>query len=690
MYNKYKNKYLLTKKMVGGTKLSFNDLKKSIHQILSSQNTDSEKFNQIAQLIELIEYTKNSPFIFYKMNEQDYLIDIILNFDIDLVAGYLEMMFMGFIGYFHNKSIITNFSFFIRKIIDRTKTDAKFERIILARQNKFSYFIQLILFFDSIQRTNQMLTNGVIEKFNHLKSILEDPEFEKAANYLIEKNNEYIKILNSINLFKQISSNMDVEQVITSQTFNLNVQVLSYELILLIDKIHKSLEAKPENISKYYNFLSYVYTNINCKDFEIDINKQIDLVSKYGESKLGFMDNLCSRLKSFITHKIVLNLKTLVSKQFDTLTPDEKSSIYSSYLELEKNYTQGELGAFLGEDLEQIIQVVKECRFYYLSVTFNQHFWEGIFNYEELDQLGSQIEKDTAPGVDIIKLIKQMIPYYFSVEFINQEQHNIIYTTLVLVGRLNTKIHEFFNSKIVIKGGKAIQFRPPHPTIPGEFYKSDDIDLLIISENPFFAKSLAFNLSILVKHLLKNSPSVLIKFPNPIASSPTDNINIVKISNKHNGKVVPPEFIPGKGLSPGLNIEPGIKSIVDIDFSQYDPKESKYNFFANEFLEPLDHIPNMTFYIQMSNVFIEEKIFYFIKYYLEKNSFFTEKFSKPIRYLFGFGQIKSDQRVGEKEFKEFVMSNKFILEILRQQKITIDSLFEGIFQKKSIFNVEKD
>jgi hypothetical protein len=225
MYNKYKNKYLIAKKMIGGTQLpSFmkdEEFRVKVIEILNGPGSDLDKFNKIDELTELIQHKKNSPHIFYVIKEGMSLFEIILNFDIRMISNYLNQTFAGFVEYFKNKirdkTATSYFTLFIDKIIAKINTNEIFRGIFLSQQNHLIQFIRLLLFFDRIAQTNEKLTTLTIKEYETLSRSIEyelETKYIKAFDFYISKNDQYRKILNSINMYAKIIYNLDINEII--------------------------------------------------------------------------------------------------------------------------------------------------------------------------------------------------------------------------------------------------------------------------------------------------------------------------------------------------------------------------------------------------------------------------------------------------------------------------------------------
>ncbi len=619
MYNKYKNKYLLYKKMFGGTVLENSQPKttdniktpeifiKEINKILLNEDiSPEEKFENIKRIIGLLLDKETSSWIYYKSFNDKSLFRIILDLNIDpnIIIEYIETIFNKFMGTF------LKISFDFVTFIELTASKTNLYPIIISKENNFSNWINFVIFLKNIT----LLTDDVVMQYDFLKRKITNPKNIEGLDFYISKNNAISKIIESINIYRKLLlENLDIEQVIPTITLNFNVQIFSDRLIQILEKI-----IPKSNISLYYNFLLYIHTNINC-------------VKNVSEPFV----TICLILKDLINRKNLEELINLTSKTIERreLEPHEKENIYENYLQLLKFNTKEQITLLLKENSELIMQKILDSRFYYFPTTdtFNINFWEGIFTQEEIIFFQSHIKKSTSEETNTIELIKQIIPFYYSEKLTNKKQHSIIYTTLYIVGKLNKKINTIFNSKIVIKGGKALQFKTPkNPKNPRESYYlhiTDDLDILVMSSNEFFAKSLSFNLSILVKWLLNINPLnqfVSIKFPNKTQQSPVDNINIVKISY-----LFPLEYIYGKGPQP-----PQTLAIVDIDFLQFNPEKNQHNFFSEEKLELIDLV-DLQFYIQNLTDFTVEKIYYFIENCCHPSkNFFLGKFMKSIQYVF--------------------------------------------------------
>ncbi len=649
MYNKYKDKYLKYKKLIGGS-LTEEDFITKINKILNSSNSDDAKFEKIKEVIELLTNTTENSFVYYKYfnNKMDSLFNIILNLNVSLesIIEYANVIFNNFIlgnKYNYFPTFINLFVNKIEQTIDQTNflneitnplpvKISPWIQIIKNLTGNFSVWVQNIILLKFIEKNSYVLTDEIINKYNQQI----DPKY-----IFIIQNLNLTKIVNSINIYKQVILENNLNALTVSLVFNFNLQILSNVLPRILETIDVQTD-----ISPYYNFIFYLYTNFKCKSQTSPI---------------------CLLIKDLIIKKNLTELKELTSKP---LEPSSRKTIYGNYMQLLEFYTQKEFEK-LFEDSETIMNKILDSKFYYFPTDekLNEQYWDGIFSKEELNTFKFNIKQIQ----QIIQQIQQIIPYY-TANFNDSRQHRIIYATLFLVGKLNSKSMPF-DSKIVIKGGKALQFRTPKKF---QYYDSNDLDLLIISSNPFFAKSLAFNLSILVKWILNNesiSSGVKIKFPNNTALDPFDNINIVKILFESSA-----EFLPGRGL---INKE--ITAIVDIDFIQYDSTKSPYNFFSEEHLELIDVAGlGLKFYIQKLNTFVIEKIYYFIENY--NNEFFMSKFSKSIQYVFYALYNNNTENQLRKSFnKLFNQTNNTyntyntILKDKLKELLTVDQLFLEIF-----------
>lgn len=669
MYNKYKDKYLKYKKLIGGS-LTEEEFITKINEILNSSNSDDEKFEKIKEVISSLKDTTANFFVYYKYfnNKMDSLFNIILNLNVspELIIGYANIIFDNFISGNSYNYFPTFINLFVNKIeqtIDKTNflneitkplpvkikswsqitkplpvKISPWIQIIKNLTGNFSVWVQNIILLKFIEKNSYVLTDEIINKYNQQI----DPKYIFIIQIL-----NLTKIVNSIDIYKQVILENNLNALTVSLVFNFNPQILSNVLPRILETINVQTD-----ISPYYSFIFYLYTNFKCKSQTSPI---------------------CLLIKDLIIKKNLTELKELTSKPLEELEPSSKKTIYGNYMQLLEFYTQKEFEK-LFEDSETIMSKILDSRFYYFPTDekLNEQYWDGIFSKEELNTFKDNIQQ-TRKNIQQIQKIRQIIPRY-NANFNDLKQHLIIYATLFLVGKLNSKSMPF-DSKIVIKGGKALQFRIPKKF---QYYDSDDLDLLIISSNPFFAKSLAFNLSILVKWILNNesiSSGVKIKFPNNTALDPFDNINIVKILFESSG-----EFLPGRGL-----IDKEITAIVDIDFIQYDSTKSPYNFFSEEHLELIDVAAlGLKFYIQKLNTFVIEKIYYFIENY--NNEFFMSKFSKSIQYVFYALYDDNTENQLRKSFNKLInqtnQTNDTILkDKIVEKKLIVDELIGKIFKE---------
>jgi hypothetical protein len=651
MYITYKQKYLAQKKMLGGTqtKSLTQEFVDSINSILQNENKD-DVFTNIKK-----EYTPpNEHFFFNNIfdNNKNNLINIILNLPIDSneIIRWIKSIFQELsdrrTGQGQaNKYIV----FIISQIINKIDSDPSFKTAISAGTNDFDHLINSIYFV--VEKTNLhiILTDEIVENYNDLYNRIDSPIYQQYVSLYFQTFNRQYK--NSIELHKLVNNfETNFPTIATyGSTILFDVHASQNTLRKIIDQIIND----QEKIKKLETLILYAYNATPCEKIlgETHISEPTQLFT------------MCEFLLSFLMNQNLVKINELIVKPDSALTLNEKIIIYKNYLELAKRYSIDQLVQTFKLDMEKITRI-KGYKYLYLPSdgVFNYNFWEGIISLDEIESLKTAIQQVSSTG--IIQSIKTILPYYYSEQQLSHIQHLIIYTLLYVIGTLNQKLRDIHQTKIVIKGGKALQFR-------ADLYPSDDIDLLVISGNKDFAKVLSFNLSILVKWLIESNPAVSIKFPNLTPSNPYDNINIVKMSYLSDTQ----QYIP----------------IADIDFLQYDPTSTKPNFFAENILETISvEQRQLKFYIQNLQAFTSEKIYYYVEYCCNEY-FFMDKFSKSIKFI--FIQILNNPNANRnqvwKSFKQFVhLTNPFYTPIMQkwipktpgyQDPKRVGLLFENIF-----------
>lgn len=641
MYNKYKSKYLKQKNMLGGT-MTESEFVLQINQILL--NPDKEKvFDDIMAIIEP-HPNEYENFLYFNIfdNNKNKLIDIIFDLPVNLnkITDYIKLTFKNFIS---KTTISPNFTYLIKLIINSTRIHENFlitsENVIIHCQEnsisdmtdelRFNYWIYLIILLTDIYKTNILLNDGIISICNCLIEKLKNSNYGKAFYYFINKitgikHREVLKSMDVYNLSLDLDRNLD--QITMIRDFN--VKILENKLNPIIDKII----SKP-NIDQYESFILYIYQNTECDRILHESNESKE--SKESNESNKQLIKICNNLLDFLDKKNFEIIKNLINKPTEEITNNDKSLIYSTYLKLAHKYSDKKLFDLLSiiQEPNELLLKIKSYKVYYFpdSNIFNDKFWEGIFTIDELYEIKNEVESNIHINANPIGLLKPIIKNYYS--NLSQEQNIVIYTIVLLVGLLNNKFSIDNKNKIIIKGGKALQFRLLEARgITLRQYESDDIDLLVVSEDPMFAKSFSYNFAILIRWILSSDNNISLRFPNTYTSN-TENNNIVKIS-----------YIIGPNQFMALS---------DIDFSQHD--SSKPNFFT--LLDEIN-IPNkpLKYYIQNLEYFIIEKIYYFIQYfdyskvdhYLSADKtfetrgsiipelFYLRKFAKSLQYIFLF------------------------------------------------------
>ena len=516
MYNIYKSKYLQSKKMLGGSSKIEKEkiFIENINIILSnSSNLDQKLLDLSTNIFLLIDSKNNINLLVDKIFNNDSLINIILNLlepdeesfkkKIDLIEK-IFLAIIQIIGVFYQKLIDI--------IINKINSDSIFKHNIISNDNLtiFYCFIKLINLLNEIYNRNIPITDDDNSNYNIFNNkISKTIGFSDYLNYYLNNKNFYNPIIKSLKIYN-LSLDLNFDEIIEIRDFNVNI--IQNKLQYIIEKIIYILTNNKDypNKDDIYTFILNIYKNSECekklanpnsdilfticqKSLGLIISQSINYIkntilkpfdqitiderSKIYEKYLGLLRLLELEERS----KNIQNpeksndekiLKLFKNTEFDidididiedaTIPEKEANELIISKKAEKKAARKAARYAARQENerqiLNDILSKIKKCRFYYFSDNgiFNYEFWEDILTNEELDRIKATVQTNLSSSVDINSLIKEMIPYYYSE--LSSDQNKVIYTIVLLVGLLNNKLSSFYNSKIVIKGGKALQF----------------------------------------------------------------------------------------------------------------------------------------------------------------------------------------------------------------------------------------
>ena len=180
--------------------------------------------------------------------------------------------------------------------------------------------------------------------------------------------------------------------------------------------------------------------------------------------------------------------------------------------------------------------------------------------------------------------------------------NRILCATIIIYGIIGQILNPYI--QIVTKGGRATQL------LVTDTYKTEDVDILILSDNTEVnTENVSANIGYLVKWFLES------KFETEMEKTESDH-PVYKVSyEKHVKK---------------LGGKKSFKPFTDIDFT-IPPKKEFYNNmvtypFSTDFGQLLFTVPNI-------GSMLNEKLFYYNIYFLEKTKYMTNKLLKSIKSL---------------------------------------------------------
>ncbi len=179
--------------------------------------------------------------------------------------------------------------------------------------------------------------------------------------------------------------------------------------------------------------------------------------------------------------------------------------------------------------------------------------------------------------------------------------NRILCATILIYGIIGQILNPYI--QIVTKGGRATQL------LVTDTYKTEDVDILILSDNTEVnTENVSANICYLVKWFLES------KFETAMKKT-TGEYPVYKVSYVKHVKL--------GGIK-------SFNSFTDIDFT-IPPKKEFYNNmvtypFSTDFGQLLFTVPNI-------GSMLNEKLFYYNKYFLEKNEYMTNKLLKSIKSL---------------------------------------------------------